>query len=303
MTYFDRYFAFAVPLEDVSDSLVGEAYGQLVDGGAGSALELLSSELAGKSSLILTKLDGAYRARPEGGSALLKWLRDHVQDIPDIDALLPPLKIAEALGESIFESLTPLEQLEIVHGAGTDIAKLSFVASLVVRVSTRRTDVEPSDDYVDPAIAELARLVTEHLTQLGTLNPLRYDYTTSQLIWDLRWIDPDSVRNWVRRQAAAGSWPLLDFAARLVTTRDGDGRSGERIITGVEIDAIDALVGVEALLSELSGGPPAAKVSPAQFDRWAEIPASDENRRTAVRTRLEETRVAPRAIQPAEDLG
>lgn len=298
--YFDRYFAFAVPLEDISDALVGEAYGQLIDQQVGTALSQLNAELPGKSSLILAKLDSAYHARPEGGAALLAWVRDNIHGIPDVDALLPPLKIAEALGQAIYESLTPAERLTIVRGAGTDVAKLSFVASLVVRASTRKTSDERVDETQDLASVELTRLVIEHLTGLGRLNPLRYDYSTSRLIWDLRWIDPDAVRSWVEVHATTGSWPLLDFAARLVTTREGDGRPSERIITGVETDAIDAMVGIDALLVEMAADPSATADSPRPFDRWEKIPATDENRRAVVRSRIAEERVR-REVPSPED--
>lgn len=298
--YFDRYFAFAVPLEDISDALVGEAYDLLMKGTIGPALTQVTTELAKKPSLILTKLDNAYRAAPEGGASLLSWIRDNIQSVPDVDALLPPLKIAEALGQAIYESLQPAERLAIVRGAGTDAPKLRFVASLVVRATTRQTREEPSDGGDGEAGVEFTRLVIEYLTQLGPLNPLRYDYATSGLIWDLRWTEPDTVRNWVETQAAAGTWPLLDFAARMVTTREGDGKSAERIITGVEMDAIDAVVGVDALLSELAAGSPATVGATKPYDRWGEIPATDENRRAVVRFRLEEERTR-RAVPPAQD--
>lgn len=287
--YFDRYFAFAVPDEDVADSLVEVAYGQLLYDRDGAELRDLTVQLTKKPGLVLAKLDDAFRAEQEGGFGLLAWLVHNVRAIPISDALMPPMKLAEALGQSIYESLSPEERTTIVGLAAADVEKLKFIATLVARVATRSSDLRSQGDgtvviNADAASErEFSRLVIEHLSGLGATNPLRYDFSTSQLIWALRWVDPGELRKWTQAQAAAGAWPLLDFAARLVTSQKSDRGTDERELTGLEMDAVDVLVGLDALIAEVG-----TELSTGEIEPWSHPDETDDNRRGFVHRGLQE---------------
>jgi hypothetical protein len=62
--YFDRYFAFSAPAEDIADSVVAEAIGQLGDGTIGPEVDRLKGFLITDTSRVRRKIEALPRHSP-----------------------------------------------------------------------------------------------------------------------------------------------------------------------------------------------------------------------------------------------
>ncbi|MFD2355367.1 hypothetical protein ACFSTC_48055 [Nonomuraea ferruginea] len=114
MDYFDRYFTFGVPEEDIADRTVLVALQQLVSERAGSELGMLIDRLVTDTGRVIRKLDSL---REQGGlpsAGVLQLLADKYGDLPDDHRLFEdPRRMFIYLAMNLFRDLNA-DQGELV---------------------------------------------------------------------------------------------------------------------------------------------------------------------------------------------
>jgi hypothetical protein len=278
--YFDRYFHFGVPDDDISDATVFAAYAQISNGTQLEERDLVSSELPAKAGLIISKLAIANDADPSGSLALLEWLANQDQVVPASGEIFSDQRRLRALGAQVFLKLSAAEVPTALENAAAAPGGLSAVSDWLNRALGAKYQFQLTAEQkaaFSRAQLRFVELVRELFTSQQAKGPFGLDAEVWDLIWDWCRYDADSTREWVAERFRAGDWEPLDVAARLISTRVALGVPNARTTLGnLDFQMLDELVGVDFLCEEL-----AEEISAAATPPWGEhaVDATPENRR------------------------
>jgi hypothetical protein len=273
--FFDRYFSFGVPDEDIADSLISEALAAL-SAGRKDTVEVasLASSLTSATSLACRKIARHVKSDPEAPiAAILTLMAESYSSIPgDRMEWLSPRYTLEIHAADLLPSLGDVDGPDVLARSGQTSDGIYFVAGVVARISHRSR--LPSEGL--PVIPWLARardiasdLIGHRLEEIGhePLHEIRdRDW---QLAWSWHHVDHQRWAEWYRGQLASGR-SLIDLVAKLV--RD-DWKLGMSPFPVLDMSDVDALLGLEYVLDSLSEELAAAVVpfpQPVTVGAWEE---------------------------------
>lgn len=303
--YFDRYFAFDVPSDDILDSQAAAAYATIVEGRTSDESEAFEIALRAHAQLAVNKLEALFDQErdPDSAERLLLWLARQLPLIPENHDFISPHRTAANLCVRLYLQLRPeevvldrvLDQLAELEGGMVLAARLVSAASEHF-FSGGAEDVEIRTETYPKASTHFAKLIKTAFDQQTGVRPLDLPDDVWILIWSWRAIDPAGARDFITQQVSDGSWSRFDVAARLVSTRTPTGVAiPVWRIAELDMDVIEELVGVEALVEEI--GADAIRATPPSPDLREAI-ATPETRRAYVIEVLR--RRLARAEQPPE---
>jgi hypothetical protein len=220
--YFDRYFAFSVPEEDIADSVVVEALNQLAKNSPGPELDQLTRGLQADTSRVVRKLR-ALRGGGQVPAEPLLHLLGHVYDDLPLDSLFtarPHLDVALLTGWL----LSDLGEEDGVSALRA-LAEADSSTELAVRaVRTLRDAASKAGELGPPAIFGLPTLTWMSAAEEVILDMIKARLTLAasrpvaeigcslfrELLAGWHDLEPTEVTTWLWDQITAGRWPAVD---------------------------------------------------------------------------------------------
>lgn len=278
--YFDRYFHFGVPIDDLSDGVVFAAYAQISSGTPAQELDLVTSEFPTKAGLIMPKLETTNEANPSGSLALLGWLADQDLAVPKSTDIFNDHRRLRGLGARVFLAL-PLSDVELaVETVAAKPGGLPVLSDWLHHANDAKAHYRLSDEQ-RAAFAEADLRFVGHIRALfesqRANSPIDIDAEIWNLIWDWYRIDTDGARIWITALFSSGEWLPLDVVARLVTSSRSDGvPDAPWLLSGLDFEVLDSLVGLEFLYAALD-----QEIANASFPPWRDhsVEVTTETRR------------------------
>jgi hypothetical protein len=253
LDYFDRYFSFAVPGDDVRDSFVG---------GTLAALPTLAEDAPDRLALLAQIV-----ADPVRLTRKLRLLRTNVKS--DVDAALLELLVQAygMLGESPYRGDAVAGQAEVAGLAAVVLAAAPEVLALVIeRLTAEAPDAlalithaieqflerEPTP-ISGPAAAAFSAAAMSALSDQCATPFLDLPPETSRILRVWCVVDPETCRTWLRANSNRDAWRTLDVVASLIPARrrtDGDAEA-ELAVGDFRPDLLESLLGVSYVAAEL----------------------------------------------------
>jgi predicted KAP-like P-loop ATPase len=249
--YFDRYFAFEIPSEDIPDALVELAFRQIASNEVGHERGRVEKEFADKTVIILSKLERLAETNKAASPLLLEWLTHRYHDLEDQLALVTSRHHLRWVTGRIFVQLDPDQKLSVIEAAAEAEEGLSL-ASYWLRAADNERRFEQDETAASAASRFFVKLVRRHFDErrYGTVFDVpAYDW---QLIWEWRRVDKDDVHAWFQSTLDGGQWSVLDVVARLVGSEAVMGTATPVWrLNELDLDVVEDLIGVETALGAL----------------------------------------------------
>lgn len=240
--FFDRYFSFGVPQEDIANSTVAEGLRQLSSGQHGSEFAQLNASLRSDTERVARKIDAMLESADVGSKPLLTLLAEVYEHSPDPKGFLDDggrYSLA-SLGGKLVLALGAEADHELLSAIGTNSARLDFLAAA--------TDGLPTDATARTVLSEIIRTRLEAAGSLDDMSDALFN-----LIWPWGRTDLEGLRIWIRSRIDAGTWSLSDVIARftIVSWATGNGPP-RRSIAQFSLELVDAILGLPFVLAELA---------------------------------------------------
>jgi hypothetical protein len=214
--YFDRYFAFSVPEEDIADSVVTEALSQLGQPEPGPELDRLTRGLQTDTSRVIRKLQALRSRGPVPAEPLIRLHGDIYDQVP-MDSLFtarPHLDIA-LLTCSLLGDLSEEDGAETLRALADSDSGIELVVRAVrtLRDAAARGGLLglPTLSWMSAAQELTLELIKARLTRAAS-EPLAE--IACSLFRELLagWHDfmPSEVTDWLWQQIAAERWSVVD---------------------------------------------------------------------------------------------
>lgn len=282
--YFDRFFAFEVPLEDISDATIGVAYTAIVAKITNDELTQVETAMLVRTSLVIRKLEDTFEAtkNPQEALALLIWLSELYARTPDPLDLFTPRRQIEGFCARVYLQLDP--QADVLIHAIQSIAGvtsgLALAAYLIRTASSNHfygaaADIAARESAYPRARLQFGQLIATSFQEYTGGSPLEIPDEVWNLIWEWKGIDLPSAQLMFAAQFESKKWRRLDVAARIVTSSITLGvADAVPRISEFELDFADQLIGLRKLIDECRQMPEFAHIQ-----RVAQrAPATPENR-------------------------
>jgi predicted KAP-like P-loop ATPase len=303
--YFDRYFSFSVPDEDIPDSTVKVALEQIRAGEEGAERGQIEQEFEDKASLIVDKLAGllAEEQAPGGDDeTLLLWLASRYSDAGDPNSFLTPKDQVRWLSQKMFASLNPGQTsgvLRAVAGFPDGLVLATRWIGYLERTAEEMPVSLPERQRLTQLLAAAApvyeELLESGLRDYSSIPPFEIPDAGWQLLWRWREKNPTAVRAFIHERIDAGEWSALDTVGRLVTSARILGvPSAEWTIEGFDFAAIDDFIGLDKLFGMLSEELDALPADISLRERREQ--ATPENRRKYALAQLKAVRDGKKSV-------
>jgi hypothetical protein len=282
--YFDRYFSFGVPSEDIADSVVRKAMASLAAGKESSATADLRSKLLTDTARVCRKLGSEQEQGRAPAVPLLAFLANLYGDLPESgDIFLDPRRSVQLLASDLLTDVTADEGPGLLRRMSKQPTGTALVANVISKVQFGSSSKkgQKSIQWLDDALQETRKLIQDFLDATPVaLESLEEETWRLISIW--RWIEQDEMRAWLRSATAdKHGWSVEDVLAKLVQPVRMDGAGPPAL----DMAELEPLLGVEFALENVDPLSEAQKVRPA-FD----LEPSWENRARLARTLLDEER-------------
>jgi predicted KAP-like P-loop ATPase len=249
--YFDRYFAFEIPAEDIPDAVVELAFRQIATNEVGHERVRVEKEFADKTVIILSKLERLVETSTVAAPPLLRWLTHMYHDLEDQLALVTPRHHLRWVTGRIFFQLDTDQKLSVIEAAAETEEGLSLV-SYWLRSADNEQRLDHDETAASPANKFFVELVRRHFDKRHYETVFDIPAYEWQLMWDWRRINKDDIHAWFKSTLGAGQWSVLDVVARLVGSEAvmGTAKPVWRL-NELDLVVVEDLIGVEAALSAL----------------------------------------------------
>ena len=220
--YFDRYFVFGVPTDDIGDGVLARAVGQ-IDGGqlGGKETGELAAKFVREPDLIIRKLGTLIDSNPSSRPGLVRWLAERYADSDPLGGVRQRL---EGLISRVVLSLeTAARDRDFEKLAQTDsgLYLVSRIQSILASATYGAiVEIEAAHDVASemrPVVSDLLRVRFDTLADL-VQSPLDVPAAADSLKWPWRSIDSEGFHTFLAAQVASRRWLLLDELAWLVPT-------------------------------------------------------------------------------------
>lgn len=286
--YFDRFFAFGVPSDDIPDAVIHGAVRELERGREGADRAQLDDTFRTQPELVIRKLTQLSRSQAIGRGALIRWLSVRFDAEPlfgtierrieslvaELLADLPP-EDAKALVRELSSTDSDLYLMGNAqrllaaqeYGSMSDVARFNAMGAALAPVSS------------DLLGKRLAALVDEVASPLGATDE------ASRLKWLWRELSAESFKQLLAGAVQSGRWTLIDELGWFVGSSAGsDGTPYIGRFT--DLSALPDVFDMESVMASLANEIEEAE----RWDRSRDVPATPEMLRLFVVASLKEMR-------------
>ncbi|MFF8563503.1 P-loop NTPase fold protein [Streptomyces albidoflavus] len=273
--YFDRYFSFGVPLEDIPDQTVKCALSDLSSGLDTENTRELFAALTTQPGRAVRKIQNSDNLADVPRRILLRVLADAYPAVPDgisFMSALPRVSI-EALAEDLLVDLGATDLNDAVDSITDSSGGYCLAVRALWRARMRAVKNERG---------ECAERFTELLKEVigGKFIEIQSDALpdVDQSVFGTihQWmaIDGERVKNFLRESVRTGKWSLLEVLDKLVNRGTSSERSGV-VLMGLEAETVESALGLSYVFEALKG-----EIDAASTDVLMEgLPDNAANRR------------------------
>lgn len=283
--YFDRYFSFGVPSEDIADSTVRQAISNLATGQDSPAVAELRAKILSDTARVCRKL-GSEQEEGQGPAVpLLTFLADLYGDLPaPRDIFLDPRRSVQFLASDLLTDVMADEGPTLLRRMCEAPAGIALVASVVGKAQHGSSSAKgkKSIEWLDAAMQETRQLIRECLDANANDSLESLDEEIWRLIWTWRWLDQEEMQAWLRSTTASrADWSVQDVLAKMVQPARMDGAG----FPPLDMAELEPLIGIEFALENVPPLTEAQKLTPSY-----DLEPTWENRGRLARTLLDEER-------------
>lgn len=308
--YFDRYFNFAVPLDDIGDLAVLRALVDLSTGAPSPRSVWLQQVFAERNMLVVSKVIRHPPAATAAADQLLTLSAASITKVMEgeeaslvLDPLSRVASLCAALLSRYQDASAACERLREM-AVNTDAVQLVAHAAMMLSHGTPEGDhsaggTEPDllgvvtrgEAWVASVISAASTVVAEHLESFDVSSSPTHARATGQIgtFFALRELDKERADAWLRRVTQDGGWSLLDAIAVLTPsmTPVGLGSDAGSHLGDLDLKLVDEVFGVDSTLEVLSRELASFDAFPSQRladtetnrRRWVLTALSSEQRR------------------------
>lgn len=232
--YFDRYFAYAVPKEDISDSDVREFFVALQ---SQNPVDHQRFPL----ELLLRKLQYLIALPDIASQEVLYWLARRYQECEPFDVMS---SLIQSVATTVVEKLDPAVVRDAGHqiaGGDTDLYLLTVVHRNLSGAGGLGPDDDARADALRYGILEKLRGSHDRLRELSN-TPLNASWFLLLAFGNWYEIDPAGYTDAVTGAVNSGRWSALDVMAAMVSPMRsalGDWRIGKYSSLGPAVEMLD----------------------------------------------------------------
>lgn len=252
--YFDRFFAFGVPSEDISDEVVENAYREIVAHRPGPDRLRVEQEFAAKTSMIIGKLEGILDSNMENEAlALLAWFVHRYHELDDLLAFVSSRHYVRWATARIFLKLDADQATAAIEEAGRVVEGLTLSSYwLTTSADEKRFEQSLPDSDNDPIQASFSKSMSIALDQYRTAEPFDVPDHIWNVIWSWHRLDKEKAAGWMRPMVKDGNWSVLDVIGRLIPAQAAIG-SPVTVwrLDALDLGVVDDLVGIDFALDSL----------------------------------------------------
>lgn len=264
--YFDRFFAFGIPPEDIPDSVVELAFRQIVSEHDGPERRRVEQEFVPKAAIIVSKLERLVEPDLSAGPLLLRWLASRYHELEDVLVFVSPRHHVRWASERIYVRLQENQAVTAIEAAAKFEEGLSL-STYWLRAAEQEARFEQEAVGAkagSEAEVRFVELVRKEFDVRGQQNPFSVPSHIWHLVWDWRRINTADAGTWFRTAIRDEFWPVLDVVARLVGSEAAMGRGTPTWrLNELDLGIVDDLIGLDfvfdalqAALDEWDGPPP-----------------------------------------------
>jgi hypothetical protein len=282
--YFDRYFQFGVPTDDLPDATVRVALEDLTDA-ASPELQVVEEHLVSNAPRTISKLQRERDKSTEQSLSIARWaLRVHAGLPRQNGWFAPRERLTSFLSEVVVDMEKSDAELIVKEAVQADVETcymiLDTIRLLCARQMGNGRDVADWNlrgrDLNTVALPLLPAAVATHGRE--DVFDLDTDFFSLLVAWQA--LDTEGPQKFIQEQLASGTWSTIDVLARLVTTSVAIGSpEGTRsYITGFDAKWVGQFVDLQAARAKLR----------AEIEEGVDLPpehtleATPEARRTYV---------------------
>lgn len=231
--YFDRYFAFGVPREDIADQTVIDALGQLTSGDGSASVDELRRKMASDAALISRKILKQHITSTIPIQETLVFLTECYELAEEDPAheFASPRRSIESLADRLMSSLDFETACQLIREAtARNYLGLCMYSYALVRYHQEKSDGDQDTSVWSCEIAaELCKQIEDLLSrpENDSLDNLPRD--AFNLIWVWQHLNSDDAVSWMRSQVTEGRWSLLDVLFKSVPIFYTIDSSGQRV--------------------------------------------------------------------------
>lgn len=298
--YFDRYFAFEVPAEDIADSVVSKTMDELAVNTLGDALQQLSERLASDTQKVVRKISTLATARTLPTGPLAQLMADRFAEVPsgNIFTTRPDLSVVNLTCEllrDIPDATTGAVLITEMAASDGGLRLVIHVIRLLAQSQAKGGGIVPPT-WITEARETTKALIETRLVR-ATSEPLvdLPNRLFKELIWGWHDLDAAGLKDWLREQVSNGTWDLLRLLAKYVTFTEHDGQMLPQSMLGeLNIAEVNELFDFAYVLKQLEAQIDAT----TPVDRFAPVTSPDQAEQYVLWV-LKDTR--GRIVQPAEE--
>jgi predicted KAP-like P-loop ATPase len=258
--YFDRYFNFGVPRDDLPDTLVQAALNDLKLGQAGSAAtDMLETHLQSNTRRTLQKIDHERDHTPSSSLAIVHWFMGQYTRLPIQNGWGAPRDlisryIADPLIELTADTYPALVRSSLDGGIEYVYLLVDASRSLVGRQIGGSDEIKLWNDRGAMLQAEIFAKLPPFLSVRTELSVFDLDPHIWQTVFMWGAFDQDRAKSFIRERVDLGVWTILDVMARLVgsTVPSGSGPGATSSISEFDANWASQFVDISRARAELA---------------------------------------------------
>jgi len=276
--YFDRFFAFAVPQDDVSDELIRRAYAQLNQGADRDAIDALERQLRSTPAavgLATRKLAANFDEQKLHGPEVIRWINSHLPKSRVHQGFMATQDLMLGAAQRIYVQLDDEQATEAINELGQGIDALTFAGDLVSVTGKSRygNDPEVHKHATELFVERLQRNLEE------SASPDLFDITDDQwgLLWRWRRADQGKAgKRWLQSLIEEHGWDPLAVASRFVSRRTSTARGvDDRYVLGeLDFRTLRTLLDMNTLYAQYSDEIAQAPVFDTEYQSLETSPAN-----------------------------
>lgn len=250
--YFDRYFQFGVPDDDIADATVRQAILALASNRASVARSAMERTFSTQPDLVLRKMHDLSSEVGVDRRGVVLWLGDRYLEFDPLDfmahsivsliAEILSLGTPETANEFVGAQLGTDERLYLAASVHRSLAQVQIGSAATIEASHELAD------SISPSIR--ASLDARFMRVLNDLDsPLDATSILDYAFWMWRELDRDRVKEYLQNARESGRWSLLDEIAWFVSYSTND--RGSFISRFSDFGSADGLLDIDLAYREL----------------------------------------------------
>jgi hypothetical protein len=254
--YFDRFFTFGVPPDDIADSLVTAGLQELEDDTPGTSFSALEQSALADSQRTLRKIFTQTAGGTSARGPVILWLARLYERFPSHSAGWWTAR-TQTVGivATLLSELDAAEVNELVQQMSSTDLGLSLASQAVGYLRGKEVggmdEITRWNNLGRGADNVLAPLYARQFANYATTEPMRIPSDIWYLIWDWARISPTNAKSFVAEQVASSRWDPLNFLARTVHVSLSNSSDSPGAIIGFDLEEVSQLVDVDQVASTL----------------------------------------------------